>query len=694
MSRPAPRGLLAGAALALLIAVAFLHACKDQTTDPGDVAAAKGGPGAGGKKVTLTVNGVGSTADGSLNSTRGGLKCTVKYSGNRVTTAGSCSKDFNPGFVVIITAVPVPGGVVAWTGCDRPVTDSPLSCEVTMTASRVVSAAFGPPANSYQMSVAGGSNGSGSVTSSPTGITCQISGGVAGAGCSATFANGAQVTLTATATTGSFIKAWSGGGCDVSGTGLGGTTGSCVVTMSQAQSIVTSFETNADEASIGQWATPITWPNVAIHAALMPDGTVLTYGRMNDPMSVWDPANPGAFSTVTEPGDLFCSGHTLLPDGRLLVAGGHSGTDHVGTKTTYIYDALSRTWSQSQDMQNGRWYPTNTTLASGEILTVSGGDTAAAPNLIPEVWQNGTWRALSSASRSLPLYPMMFAAPDGRVFMAGPGGSAYLSTTGTGGWVSGSGSSVGSRDYGSAVMYDVGKILLVGGGDPPTASAEVIDLNASARHTVGSMAVARRQMNATLLADGTILATGGSNAGGFNTAPTDSRVLTAEVWSPTTEQWRPLARMSHNRVYHSNALLLPDGRVLSVGSGEPAASGLSDDHTAEIFTPPYLFKADGTLAARPAITDAPTAVSYGQTFSVQSPDAASIVKATWIRLSSVTHSFNQNQRMNNLTVSAGGASTVLVTAPSSANLAPPGHYLLFLIDSNGVPSVARIVRIG
>ena len=694
MSRPAPRGLLAGAALSLIVAVAFLHACKDQTTDPGDIAAAKGGA-AGGKKVTLTVNGTGSTANGSLISSRGGLKCSIKVSGNRVSASGSCSKDFNPGFVVIITAVPVPGGVVAWAGCDRPVTDSPLSCEVTMNASRVVSAAFGPPPNSYQMTVAGGSNGDGSVTSSPAGVTCQITGGAAAAsGCTATFATSSQVTLSAAAATGSFLKAWSGGGCDANGTGVGGSSGTCVVTMSQAQAIVASFETSADEAMIGQWASPTTWPNVAIHAALMPDGTVLTYGRMNDPMSVWDPASPGSFSTLTEPGDLFCSGHSLLPDGRLLVAGGHSGTDHVGTKTTYIYDALSRSWSRSEDMRNGRWYPTNTTLASGEVLTVAGGDTAAAANLIPEVWQNGTWRALTTASRSLPLYPMMFAAPDGRVFMAGPGSSAYLSTAGTGSWASGLGSGVGSRDYGSAVMYDAGKILLVGGGDPPTATAEVIDLNTGTRRTVGAMAVARRQMNATLLADGTVLATGGSNAGGFNTAPTDSRVLTAELWSPTTEQWRPLARMSHNRVYHSTALLLPDGRVLSAGSGEPPASGLSDDHTAEIFTPPYLFKPDGSLATRPTITDAPTAVSYGQTFSVQTPDAASIVKATWIRLSSVTHAFNQNQRMNYLTVSSGGGSTVLLTAPSSANLAPPGHYMLFLIDANGVPSLARIVRIG
>jgi hypothetical protein len=694
MPLPLSRRLFAGAVVFFAVSLAFLHACKDQPTGPdGALSAAKGGPGGG--KYTLTLNGDGSTANGTLTSSRGGLKCSIRYLNGQVSTSGACSKTLNAGFVVAVDATPVPGGVVTWTGCDGPVTENPLSCKVTMTGNKVISATFAPPPNSFQMTVTGGSNGSGSVSSSPGGITCQVTGGTAGStGCDATFPSATQVTLTATAGSGSYLTAWAGGGCDVSGTGVGSASGTCVVPMSQTQAIVVSFATNADVASIGQWAPAIQWPNVAIHAHLLPTGKVLTFGRMNDTPTLWDPAT-GAFTSLTEPGDLFCSGHSLLPDGRLLVAGGHSGTDHIGTKTTFIFDPVSSTWSRSQDMQNGRWYPTSTTLATGEVLTVAGGDTAGVANLIPEVWQNGTWRALTTASRQLPLYPMMFAAPDGRAYMAGPGGSAYLSTTGTGSWVSGSGSSIGSRDYGSAVMFDVGKILLVGGGDPPTATAEVLDLNVSARHFVGSMAVARRQMNATLLADGTVLATGGSNAGGFNTAPTDSRVLTAELWNPAAEQqWRPLARMTHNRVYHSTALLLPDGRVLSVGSGEPAASGLTDDYTAEIFSPPYLFAPNGSLAARPTITSAPDVISYGQTFTVETPDAARIVKATWIRLSSVTHAFNQNQRMNYLPVTAGTASSIMLTAPASANLAPPGDYMLFLVDSSGVPSVAKIMRIG
>jgi hypothetical protein len=379
----------------------------------------------------------------------------------------------------------------------------------------------------------------------------------------------------------------------------------------------------------------------------------------------------------------------------VLVAGGHSGTDNFGIRTTYLFDGSTNSWTRGQDMQNGRWYPTNTALGSGEMLTISGGDTAGVRNVIPEVWQAGSWRPLTSASRSVPYYPMMFAAPDGRVFMAGPDrATAYLTTSGTGGWTAGPSSLFGSRDYGTAVMYDGGKILLVGGGSP-TASAEVIDLNSGgAWRGVAPMSVARRQLNATLLADGTVLATGGTNSSGFNTAPTDSRVLAAERWDPATETWTSLASMTHNRLYHSTALLLPDGRVLSMGSGQPAATGLSDDYTGEIFTPPYLFNADGTLAPRPTITSAPASVSYGSGFAVTTPEAATIVRATWIRLSSVTHAFNQNQRMNRLSVTVTGPSSVMVSAPSGPNLAPPGHYMLFLIDNHGVPSVAKIIQIG
>jgi hypothetical protein len=208
------------------------------------------------------------------------------------------------------------------------------------------------------------------------------------------------------------------------------------------------------------------------------------------------------------------------------------------------------------------------------------------------------------------------------------------------------------------------------------------------------MAVARRQSNATILADGKVLVTGGTNASGFNTAPTNAAVLAAELWDPATEAWTTLARMTHYRVYHSTALLLPDARVLSVGSGQPAATGLTDDFTAEIFTPPYLYNADGTLATRPTISSAPTTLTYNQQFTVQMPAATTVNKVMWISLGSVTHSYNENQRAMKLTFTGSGTTALTVTAPSRAALAPPGYYMLFIINGQGVPSVAKIIRIG
>jgi hypothetical protein len=291
---------------------------------------------------------------------------------------------------------------------------------------------------------------------------------------------------------------------------------------------------------------------------------------------------------------------------------------------------------------------------------------------------------------------MNFVTPTGTVFAAGPAKTTYfLNTTGTGHWTAGPSSAFGTRDYGSAVMYETGKIFMVGGGDPPTATAEVIDVTSGTGtwRSVASMAVARRQSNATILADGKVLVTGGTNASGFNSPPSNAAVLAAELWDPSTEHWTTLARMTHYRIYHSTALLLPDGRVLSVGSGAPAAAGLTDDYTAEIFSPPYLFNGDGTLATRPTITAAPTSVTYNQAFTVQTPSPASLRKVMWISLASVTHSYNENQHAMRLNFVTSGTSAISVTAPSRAALAPPGYYLLFVLNSSGVPSVAKIVRI-
>jgi galactose oxidase-like protein/glyoxal oxidase-like protein/fibronectin type III domain protein len=437
-----------------------------------------------------------------------------------------------------------------------------------------------------------------------------------------------------------------------------------------------------DPSIVGQWSAVQALPIVAVHAHVLPTGKVLFYPYTDDPR-LWDPIT-GTITSAAQTGyNIFCTGHTFLADGRLLLAGGHVA-NNVGLPYATIYDPFSNSWTRLPNMNAGRWYPSNTTLPNGDVLVVSGDeDTTVGVNPLPQVWQtaSNSWRDLTNAQLSLYLYPAMYLAPNGKVFMSLPSDiTRYLDTSGTGLWTTVATRQFGFRDYGSSAMYDDGKVLVAGGGDPPTNTAEVIDLNAAtpAWRFVGSMSNARRQFDATLLPDGRVLATGGSSGAGFDNS--SAPVYAAEMWDPTTEQWTTMASNTIYHGYHSNALLLPDGRVFT--------SGGDDQPNAEIYSPPYLFK-----GARPTISSAPATVSYGQTFFVQTANAASIARVTWIRLPSVTHAFNMNQRINRLSFSqaTGGLN---VTAPSNANLCPPGHYMLFILDGNGVPSIAKIIQIG
>jgi hypothetical protein len=211
----------------------------------------------------------------------------------------------------------------------------------------------------------------------------------------------------------------------------------------------------------------------------------------------------------------------------------------------------------------------------------------------------------------------------------------------------------------------------------------------------------RRHHNATLLPDGTVLVTGGTRGGGppdlgFNDLAAGQPVHIAELWDPKGDggkgSWTDLTAEERDRCYHATAVLLPDARVLSAGGGEYRPGGRenppADSHRdAQIFSPPYLFK-----GARPSISAAPDAVTYGQTFDVETPQANDIATVSWIRLPSVTHAFDQSQRINVLAFKAQ-AGTLRVTAPSTPNMCPPGHYMLFILNSVGAPSIARIVQI-
>jgi Domain of unknown function (DUF1929) len=444
----------------------------------------------------------------------------------------------------------------------------------------------------------------------------------------------------------------------------------------------------------GRWESVGMLPYFPVHVHLLPTGKVMIWpgdassgGVSGDDPRVWDPATgtvTGNVSPLAKPGfDTFCTGHTFLADGQLLVAGGHI-LNGVGLKRASRYNPFTGVWTTLPDMNAGRWYPTATTLANGDVLVVSGNiDNTLNINPLPQVFQvaTGTWRDLTDAQLGLEYYPTMLLAPDGRVFSAGPStATRLLDTSGTGAWTFVGHRNGAYRDYGSAVMYADGKVLTMGGSDPPTNTAEVIDLNqpAPAWRFTASMRFARRHLNALLLPDGKVLVTGGTSGPGAND-PTQP-IFPAELWDPATESWTTLASASVPRLYHSTTLLLPDGRVLSMGG-----NGYPDT---EIFSPPYLFK-----GVRPTITSAPTNVGYGQSFFVGTPDTSSITKVTMLRLSSTTHAFNMNQRIKQLAFSAASGG-LNATAPANGNLAPPGHYLLFILNGNGVPSVAKIVQLG
>jgi hypothetical protein len=415
----------------------------------------------------------------------------------------------------------------------------------------------------------------------------------------------------------------------------------------------------------------------------MPDGKVLIFGRTG--VQVWDPAT-GGFTSVPSPSLVFCAGHDFLPDGRLLVTGGGGG-DGLGLRNTNLFDPAAAAWVVGPDMPQGRWYPTNTALPNGEMLTIAGQDETGTAVPVPEVWDGSNWRRLTTASLSLPNYPRMFVAPDGRLYYAGAQQQTrFLDVTGTGTWTDGPARRFGGRSYGSAVMYEPGKILYVGGANPPTNTAEIVDLNgpSPAWTYTGSLTDARWNLNATVLPTGEVLVTGGVRGDRSNPS---LAVNSTELWNPATGGWTTLApSASLLRGYHSTSLLLPDGRVLHGGGG--GGGGTIDNYNYEIFSPPYLFR-----GARPTVTGTtPALVGYGQTLFFETPDAAGIAKVTFIRHGSVTHAFDAGQRLVPLSFSPG-AGGLSITLPADPAIAPPGPYMLFLVNGNGVPSVARIMRL-
>jgi hypothetical protein len=456
---------------------------------------------------------------------------------------------------------------------------------------------------------------------------------------------------------------------------------------------------SSQAAQVGTWTGPFPWPIVAVHMVLLPTGKILAWDLDgNNAARLWDPA-ADTFTDVTDTSVnflFFCAGQTALADGRVLVDGGHINYD-VGSPQAHAFDPTTLTWSPLASMAYGRWYPTVITLSDGRVLAVSGHTTCSTcVASTPEVYDPAanTWKKLSAAQSSIPTqYPHLFVLPDGRVVQVGS--SEEVIPTRVLDVASQTWTTVDPRsiDGGSSVMYRPGAVMKTGaawddGRANPSSATYVLDIAqpTPAWRQTASMAFARVTHNVTLLPDGTVLVTGGS--GNANVSDPASVVYNAELWSPTTETWTTMAAMQVPRVYHSTALLLPDGRVLEAGSGRFNGTGPGvEQFSSEIYSPPYLFK-----GVRPTITSVPTTIAYGSTFSVATPDAARIATVSLVRLGSVTHAFNSGQRFLSLAFQPGSG-TLSVTAPLNGNVAPPGYYMLFILDTNGVPSIAPFVQL-
>ena len=470
------------------------------------------------------------------------------------------------------------------------------------------------------------------------------------------------------------------------------------VAYSTAVSLTFSNGAPANPAQDGVWSGTFLSPIVATSSALLPGGKVLTWEGQSwgFDVRVWDP-HFNSWLTVPPPINPFCGGVQQMADGRIFVVGGHV-QGHTGLTSLDAFDPATNSWDVLADMAFPRWYGTAQALSDGRMFILSGESNCDDCDVTtPEIYDrvSNTTTQLTNSQFFFNFFPHVFVLPDGRVLV--PSGiedpivSQVLDLT-TGTWTPIGGPQV---DGGSAVMYLPGKVLKTGKSfdpdDPATpslATAYVLDATQASPtwQSVAPMNVARSYHNLTLLPDGTVLVVGG----GPTTAGTDTAnaVLTSEIWSPATQTFTALkSTMNAPRLYHFSSLLMPDGRVMALGGGRfDDVDAPTDQYSGEFFAPPYLFK-----GPRPAITSAPSKLQYGQPFTVATPDAARIGQVNLLRYGATTHTFNMGQRFVPLSFTAG-TNSLTVTAPANGNLAPPGNYLLFILDTNGIPSVAATVH--
>jgi Domain of unknown function (DUF1929)/FG-GAP-like repeat len=503
---------------------------------------------------------------------------------------------------------------------------------------------------------------------------------------------------------------------------------------------------DSDPKRDGQWQLlPFHSGVLAVHAALLPKGKVLFFAgsgssatRFNAPefgnmaqgiftSVVWDPtaASPNnffhpatLFAPNARPFDFFCGGDTFLADGRLLSAG---GTGHYnpfeGRKDATVFDPVTEAWSFIASMAHGRWYPTLITLGDGRVLSATGltEDATNPHNNTLEIYDPAAnkWEVLHFADGfpGLPLYAHLFQLADGRIFFDGGRMDDELQvdpciidlshnpvhTIPVPGMESG-----GMRNQSASVLLPPAqdqKVMIIGGGPagkPNKTDAidnvDIVDLKDPNPHFVPASPInfPRLHLNAVLLPDHTVFVTGGS----LKQEDQPLARLQPEIYDPANDDWTPMAASTVPRLYHSTALLLPDGSVVTAGGNPEGGTHVhwdedpDEEMRLEIFRPPYFFKGD-----RPTIASAPEQCTYGQSIQIACPQSTNIRWVSFVRNCVTTHSFDGSQRLVDLDVIDRSGGMITAKVPQNPNLAPPGWYMLFLVDNHGVPSIARWVHL-
>jgi hypothetical protein len=478
--------------------------------------------------------------------------------------------------------------------------------------------------------------------------------------------------------------------------------------------------------SQGRWSDPFTIPVVGVTAVLLHTGKVLFWSydpaywdnadnSTNGVSYVWDPATRTGHS-IAPPENIWCAGQTVLADGRVFVAGGNlrfpdpnapaGSQGWEGTLTTYNFVPASESFIRQPDMQHGRWYPTTIQLADNRVVITSGFDEMGAETVngsveifTPSAGATGVGRIdLAGTHDASGLYPLQFLLSGGSMLEAGPAApSSFLFNPANNQW-SNLPSMLGHHwAYGNGIIYTDAsgptprQVVMVAGGQDTVqvrAGNEWLDGGAPGAGwtTFPSWRQARHNSNTVILPDGKLVTVGG-NAG---TNTYDQPVLQAEMYSTqasvTTGQWQQMLPHSIQAAYHSTAILLPDATVLLSQDDMDKSTAAAAQHKAQVYSPPYLFKGQ-----RPRIQSIPAGVVRGQSFSVTTDRA--VATAVLVAPGATTHGNDMHQRAIRLPVQVN-RTVLTATMPNSAAVVPPGYYMLFVLDSNGVPSVARFVLVG